>query len=37
MSVAFLDSSVENQKGGYIKLNWIISLNTIFHKWHLSP
>ena len=35
MSIAFLDSSIENQKGGYIKLNQIISLNTIFHKWHL--
>ena len=32
MNVAFLDSSVENQNGGHIKLNWIISLNTIFHK-----
>ena len=35
MSIAFLDSSIENQKGGCIKLNWIISLNTIFHEWHL--
>src|SRR5882724_10844495 len=35
MSVAFLDSSVENQKEGCIKVNQIISLNTIFHEWHL--
>ena len=33
--VAFLDSSVENQKGGYIKLKGNISLNTFFHEWHL--
>jgi len=36
MSVAYLDLSVENQEGGYIKQNQIISLNTILHKWHLS-
>ena len=35
MSVAFLYLSIENQKGGYIKLNWINSLNTVFHEWHL--
>ena len=35
MSVAFLDSGIENQKGGCIKQNWIISLNTVFHKWYL--
>jgi len=34
MSVAFLDLSIENQKGGCIKPNPIISLNTNFHKWH---
>jgi len=35
MRVAFLDLSIENQKGGYIKQNKINSLNTVFHKWHL--
>src|SRR5882724_10227096 len=38
MSVAFLDSSIESQKGGCIKLNqtiWSISLNTNFYEWHL--
>jgi len=33
--ILFYISSVENQKGGCIKLNWTISLNTIFHEWHL--
>src|SRR5882724_2180122 len=35
MSIAFLELSIENQKGGCIIPNQIISLNTIFHKWHL--
>ena len=33
--IACLDLSIENQKGGCIKQNQIISLNTISHKWHL--
>ena len=35
MSIAFLDLSIENQKGGYIKPSWIDALSTIFHEWHL--
>ena len=30
MSVAFLDSSLENQKGGYIKPDWIKLLKYTF-------
>jgi len=33
MSIAFLDLSIENQKGGWIKQNQIISFNTVFHEW----
>ena len=35
MSIAFSDSSIDNQKGGCINQNGIISLNTVFHEWHL--
>ena len=35
MSIAFLDSSIENQKGGYLKPNQIKLLKYPFHVWHL--
>jgi len=35
MSIAILDLIIENQKGEYIKHNRNISLNTVFHEWHL--